>query len=397
MGAPARKHKPTKTRERDIADRIRQLLRREMKTTPTQLARRRPTALDGDVIDADLVRAMPFAHGATKSIFTPEQQRILGEPAKDHELDVRPDNGAVYMPHVHVRRRLDRAFDIGGWRLLPAPGPEGALQKQSGRRSDTIFQKQQLWVGNYAAPVAEAFGFAKYYPNNPAMDYGDAIEALASNALTRCGKRFGIGNLIGWDKRQQAEWRRAHCKVVIVASGREGKPKAAWVRKDIDEHDLRALKYLREAKPDEYVQVSGRAHDEDDGYAPPQRRSEQTSAQTPPGEAKPPTDPATPQIFVDIRYVGEGKSDRGPWKRYVVHTLHAEGRAEYAAFDPPFSETRIKTYINERVPCLLKWEVREKGLKLIEAKAIGEPPKKGGSKAQQPMLGANDINWNARG
>src|SRR2546430_8774854 len=173
MGAPTRKHKPTKTRDDATVRKIRDMLRREHQRGSMQMAKRRPSSVD--VVDADVVKLMPFAHGQTKSIFTDRQQEILGAAARDDELDVRPDNGAVYMPHAHIRRRFDKAFGIGGWRMVPAPGPDGALQKREGRRSETEVQKQQLWIGTFANSVAEAVGFAGYYPLKPAMDYGDAL------------------------------------------------------------------------------------------------------------------------------------------------------------------------------------------------------------------------------
>src|SRR5213075_1128407 len=119
------KSKSTKTRERKHA-RVHKV--DAIPRTITALAR---------VVPSESVKIQPFAHGTTQSIFSKVQQEIVSEPAKDHELDVRPDNGAVYMPHVHIRRRLSRAFDVGGWRLLPAPGPGGAPQRQpQGRKAD---------------------------------------------------------------------------------------------------------------------------------------------------------------------------------------------------------------------------------------------------------------------
>lgn len=346
---PKRRARPTKPREKATVINIHDAVAHGVTTA---LARRR----DVPVVDAQTIAAQPFAHGNTQSIFSTAQQDILHTPARDAELDVRPDNGAVYMPHVHIRRRLSAAFGVGGWRLLPSPGPMGAPQKQAqNRKAENIYQSWQLWIGNYAQPVAEAIGFARYYSNNPSMDYGDAIEAAKSNALMRCAKSLDIGNLLEWDKFEQKKFRDRMCCVVMVPR-RDGKWRAQWRRIDADPFEGE-----RAPKAGERVQFTRDAPDEHEGYQGPTARTPPGpshaldggkaavgKAPAPSGKAAalaPPQNPNEPQVFVELKERSEFM-----WAK----TKHAHGESVYIVNEPE-RDAQILTLIERGTPCAVSW------------------------------------------
>jgi genome maintenance protein MGM101 len=331
---------------------------------PTRaIARREATHALRHVDDAELARVMPFATGLATSPFSDVQQQAMASTATDEELDVRPENGAVYMPHVHIRRRLSRAFGTGGWRLMPSPGAAGVMQKQvQGKKADNIFQSFQLWVGSYAQPVAEAFGFARYYSNNPAMDYGDAIEAMKSNALLRCAKALDIGGLVEWDKRA-AQAFRDRCCVAVMCDTSRGQ-RLQWRRRDSD--PLPGER--RPAKPDEIAQRTGRPADDHEAFVGASRKSEARDAEIVESDPATNTDPKvklvpapakaedTPYVFVNITDTGKtGQTKRGAtWHLWDVFALHSAGVTRYALFEPDLKPDYVRRLIASKASVLLE-------------------------------------------
>ena len=295
----------------------------QRKVSMARAVQTRPAVIDGQVI---------AQHGSTASIFTKEQEEIILTPARDEELDVLPSNGALYMPHVHCRRRLTKAFRLA-WRLEP----KGAVTKiaQGGRKAANLCQEWALYLGDYF--VAQAMGFASYYESNPSMDWGDAIEAAKSNALVRCCKSINMGDLLVYDKLQAKKWREAHC--VAVWYTYRGKRKLGWRRKDAD--PLPGEQHPASAA--DIAQATSQAPDEGE-YEAPQRSSAPTPPPSRTKELPPqPTDLAgkpatvpypgqnTTQVLVSCTKVRTG--DFG--ELWQVGAVHSRGASEYSLFSPP--------------------------------------------------------------
>src|SRR5258708_6611139 len=69
--------------------------------------------LSADSIRAPLPPAVYERLG--QMVLTPEQEAILNEPVDPNEVDIRPDDGAVYLSHAYYRKQLTRAFGRMGW------------------------------------------------------------------------------------------------------------------------------------------------------------------------------------------------------------------------------------------------------------------------------------------
>jgi hypothetical protein len=208
---------------------------------PTALVQR-PSA---DVIpfnpDPISLRDSTFEKIATKPV-SKEAARILMAPAKDSEIEILP-TGEVYVPQVHYRRRLNRAFRPMGWALRPL-----TLEKPD-TTINQMYQRFALVAGGRV--VATAVGSAKYYPMsrdgkhaNSRMDYADVAESVKSNALTRCCKDIGVVSEC-WDRDWCEDWKDKHAVHVYVAEKqRDGKIEQVdrWRRID-------AKPYPRELEP----------------------------------------------------------------------------------------------------------------------------------------------------
>lgn len=332
------------------------------RATSTALARRRrhATAVRRRPDATRITQAAPL--GSVESLFSRAQEDIILAPARDNELDVLPANGAIYMPHVHCRRRLTQAFRLA-WRLEPKGAPTKVSQ---GKKASNLCQEWALYVGDYF--LAQAMGFASYYENNPSMDWGDAIESAKSNALTRCCKSINVGDLLVFDKLQAKQWRDAHCVAVRVLHHRTNKIVVQWRRKDAD--PLPGERGV--ATPAERTQVTGDPSDEQEDYipatvvgrTPPATETIDATATVTTSPAKgaapvgqsllvpPPADQNTHQVLVGVELKGKYPSGQ----MMLLHAVHGRGVTEYVAFDPPIEIKRVRSLIERKAQVILDYE-----------------------------------------
>lgn len=57
-------------------------------------------------------------HGLSSEAFPPEAAKILLAPIDPEIIETKPD-GIIYLPEIHYRRILNRAFGPGAWGLAP--------------------------------------------------------------------------------------------------------------------------------------------------------------------------------------------------------------------------------------------------------------------------------------
>lgn len=162
----------------------------------------------------------PFA-GAGREPFAKAQAEILGAPLTDEQIRIRPDDGNLYFPGVYYRRRLNEAFGMGGWALVPVGEP--AVNKTS------VYYTGRLYVlGRY---TAQAMGKGTWIENNPKSDYGTALESARTDCLTRTCKDWIATEL--WDPDFSNGWRAAHCRFVRNPDpARFGRRAEIWLRND---------------------------------------------------------------------------------------------------------------------------------------------------------------------
>lgn len=138
--------------------------------------------------------------GAGAEPFPQKALDVLAEPVDRDAVDVRED-GKAYLPGVHFRRIMNRAFGPGGWALLPRRPP-------AADRGLVVWHGVLVCLGRF---VAEAVGESIYRPNNPNDSYPTSVEKAKTDCLTRCCKDLGIAWEL-WDKKWTAEWMRERCE-----------------------------------------------------------------------------------------------------------------------------------------------------------------------------------------
>lgn len=179
---------------------------RKSKPRPSTALVRRPVVLPAvqavDVTPALSTVPMMAVGVVGTLVLKPEQIDALRRPVRDEELDWKPTrkDGPADMPylaHNGYRDRLDAAFGLGGWGMVPVGMPQ--------QKDAIVYVPYALVVGGI--PRVYAWGEQEYHENNRQMTYGDCLEACKSNAILRCGKELGIAREL-WSKRYLEELRR---------------------------------------------------------------------------------------------------------------------------------------------------------------------------------------------
>lgn len=154
--------------------------------------------------------------GMSQLTINTDEALKLTYPVPVEHLEIKP-TGEVYASQYFYRKRLNEVFGPGGWALKHVGDPQ--------KHGTHIFQRFRLYIrGSF---ISEAVGECEYQESNSRMTYGDALEGVKSNALTRCCKDLSIAAEC-WDRRFCERFQDEHCIRVWV----EGKTKPQWRRKD---------------------------------------------------------------------------------------------------------------------------------------------------------------------
>jgi hypothetical protein len=139
---------------------------------------------------------MPAYQKASRLRITKSEAKKLTKPFPDKDVEIRPDNGALYLPHILLSQRLNETFSPGSWALICRA--HEYIEDAQMIRAEHILLIKGCFVG-------EAVGEHKF--NSLAGEkYGDGLEATAAEALRRiCGKRLSCGNQL-WQPVYCSTW-----------------------------------------------------------------------------------------------------------------------------------------------------------------------------------------------
>lgn len=160
---------------------------------------------------------------AGEEAFSDEIVQILSEPINDSLVDIRPD-GLIYVSHPHYRDRLDHAFGVGGWALVPLAAPR-------------VDNNRVLYYGFLKARgqyVGDAVGGAQYYPSNAQGSYDNSVEAAKSDCLVRCCKALPMFREC-WDKEYADYWVSQYAEKGVT---RQSNGKVVWKKKGVAMRDF---------------------------------------------------------------------------------------------------------------------------------------------------------------
>lgn len=179
-------------------------------TQPTPSTQSVPT------VPSPLAQMHALVQRAGEEPFSDKIAAVLSEPIDDHLVDIRPD-GLIYVTHSAYRTRLDRAFGVGGWSLVPLAPPK-------------IDGTKVYYYGFLKAAgrfVADAIGEADFISSNRRDSYGQAVEKAKSDCLVRCCKLLPIFREC-WDKEYCDYWKSKYATGDV---DRQGNIVSGWRKK----------------------------------------------------------------------------------------------------------------------------------------------------------------------
>jgi hypothetical protein len=134
----------------------------------------------------------------------------LQEPFPDTAVEIRPNDGLIWIPHIHISNRLNKVFRPGKWATIcrrhwvDRQTIVPKFKNEAPYDISTMYGEYVLVVrGCY---VGESIGGHPYQPNNPKTNFSDALESTRAEALRRiCGKTLGCGSQV-WDPSYSRDW-----------------------------------------------------------------------------------------------------------------------------------------------------------------------------------------------
>ena len=162
----------------------------------------RDIASEGEQISIDLVRMDQVGMLQLDD----KAKTVLEEKLDPLDVLIRPD-GNVYVPWPYYAGRLNRAFGILQWGLIPQGSPGLRPIGKYGQ----ILVAWGHWLIVRGTPIGFAIGETTYNPTNPMMSYADACEGAKSSSLARNCKLLGM-TLELWDAEWVANWKRQYAE-----------------------------------------------------------------------------------------------------------------------------------------------------------------------------------------
>lgn len=157
-----------------------------------------PTATPEQTRNLSVGQALDAAYQKASELrLTPDEDAALSAPFGDDAVEIRPHDGLLWIPHIHISRRLSTVLGRGQWSLICRRyWMDGDAQQVY---ADCVMMIRGCFVG-------ESIGAQQFQPRNARMNYSDAIEAAQSEALRRiAGKRLNCGDQV-WDPGFCREW-----------------------------------------------------------------------------------------------------------------------------------------------------------------------------------------------
>lgn len=161
-----------------------------------------PTAQECRVSEVNEALA-PAYQKASMLEMTDAEIEQLTAPFPDDVVEIRPHDGLIYIPHIHISNRLNKVFKPGKW--VP-------ICRRHWLEGNTMYGEYALVIRGCF--VGESVGGHPYQPNNPKANYSDTLESTAAEALRRiAGKRLSCGSQV-WEPEYARQWVAKYAKQV---------------------------------------------------------------------------------------------------------------------------------------------------------------------------------------
>ncbi len=152
-----------------------------------------------DTRAAEITAALtPAYKNASKFKITKAEAKQLTKPFPDHVIEIRSNDGAIFLPHIFLSQRLNEVFGPGAWALV-------CREHYHDTEARMIYAEHVLLIRGCA--VGEAVGEHSFSALE-GEKYGDGLESTAAEALRRiCGKRLSCGNQL-WQSDFCEKWQK---------------------------------------------------------------------------------------------------------------------------------------------------------------------------------------------
>lgn len=163
-----------------------------------KLPEQRATPQELRVVEVNEALLPAYQKAATLEL-TDAEIEALQAPFPDELVEIRPHDGLIYIPHIHISNRFNKVFKPGKWALIC---------RRHWLEGNTMYGEYVLVVrGCY---VGESVGGHPYQPTNPKVNYSDTLESTAAEALRRiAGKRLSCGSQV-WEPEYARQWCENH-------------------------------------------------------------------------------------------------------------------------------------------------------------------------------------------
>ncbi len=154
------------------------------------------TPVDRRVVEISAALLPAYQRAGSLQLTEKETEQLIA-PFPDDIVEIRPNDGLIYIPHIFISDRLTRIFGPGQWTLI--------------RRREWYDPQDNILYAEYVlvirgCMIGEAVAGHPYVAKNKRMDYSDALEATAGIALRRiAGKVLACGNRV-WQPEYARTW-----------------------------------------------------------------------------------------------------------------------------------------------------------------------------------------------
>jgi hypothetical protein len=156
---------------------------------------------------------------ASTLVLTDEEAEQLMGLFPDEQIEIRPHDGLIYLPHIAISRRLSEVFKPAAWSMI---------QRRAWIEGNRVYAEYVMVIRGCF--VGEAVGAHDFQPTNPKMNYSDSLESARAEALRRiAGKSLSCGDQV-WQPAYSRRWVADHADKRRVEV--DGKSKVQWVRLD---------------------------------------------------------------------------------------------------------------------------------------------------------------------
>lgn len=150
-----------------------------------------------------------------------EERDALMAPFGDEDVEIRPHDGLLYIPHISISGRLCKVFGPGKW---------CTVRRREWIEGNRIYAEWVMLIRGVF--IGESVGAMDYHPTNAKMNYSDALEGTRGECIRRiAAKELDCGSQV---------WRPAFCREWIYKHAAQ--VKGRWERRltDYDEERRKA-------------------------------------------------------------------------------------------------------------------------------------------------------------